>query len=176
MTGQECSAGVWKKATDTERQGTHPACRGLPATAGARRRRGGGLVEFTLVAFLLFVTVLAVFDFSRMLLVYSSVAHAARVAVHYATVNGAFKGTPATQSSVCGVVTSYATAVNKNAFTCGGSTGSYIAVSWTASGSYAAHQPGSLVQVTVVYQYDPFFSYLPLNVKLGSTAQGYISF
>ena len=178
MTGRRFPSRPREKAVAPEPTGGHPANPGFDLhSAAARRSLGSGLVEFAVVAFLLVMVIFAVFEFSRMLLVYTSVAHAARVAVHYATVNGAAKGTPATASSVCGVVTTYVTAVNTSAFTCNnGITGSYITVAWTAVGYSGVQQPGSLVQVTVVYKYDPFFSYLPLKVSLGSTAQGYVSY
>jgi Flp pilus assembly protein TadG len=136
------------------------------------RRRGSELVEFALVSFLLLTVIFALFEFARMALVYNSIANAARVAVRFATVNGADQSTPATQASICGVVTSYTTGLNNSAFTCGGSSGSYIAVTWPDGDN----QPGSRVQVTVGYLYDPFFSTLPLNVNLGSTAEGYIMY
>jgi Flp pilus assembly protein TadG len=138
----------------------------------AHRRRGSELVEFAIVSFLLLSVVFAVFEFARMALVYNTVANAARVAVRYASVNGATQGSPATVASVCNVVTSYTAGLNTSAFSCGGSTGSYIAVAWPDGNN----QPGSRVQVTVVYHYDPFFKALPLKVNLGSTTEAYIMY
>lgn len=137
------------------------------------RRRGSELVEFSLVSFLLFLVIFAAIEFSRMLLVYTNIANAARVAVRYATLYGSDRTTPATATDICGVVTNYARAglMNTAALTCGGTSGSRIAVSWPDGNK----DPGSRVQVTVVYHYDPFFV-LPLGVNLGSTTWGYIMY
>jgi Flp pilus assembly protein TadG len=143
----------------------------------ARRQRGSELFEFTLVSFQLFLVVFAGIEFCRMVLVYTSIASAARAGVRYASVNGAddianAANTPATAANICAAVTSFTTGLNTSAFTCGGGSGSYIDVTWPDGNSY----PGSRVQVTVVYVYDPFFSILPLQVNLGSTSIGYIMY
>ena len=70
------------------------------------------------------------------------------------------------------MVSGFTAGLNTSALTCGGTSGSYIDVSWPDGNTY----PGSRVQVTVVYVYDPFFSILPLQVNLGSTSEGYIMY
>lgn len=138
----------------------------------SRSARGSELIEFALSAFLLLLVIFATFEFARMALVYSSIANAAREGVRYATSNGAFKSSPASVTDVCHVVTQYASGLDNSALACGGTSGSRIAVTWPDGNT----QPGSRVQVTVVYKYDPFFSILPLGVKLGTTTQGYINY
>ena len=140
--------------------------------SNAHRRRGSELVEFALVSFLLFSVIFAVFEFGRMVLVYNSIANAACVGVRFAEVHGSQRTPPATQGDICAVVTSFTAGLNTAALTCGGIAGSRIAVSWPDGNT----KPGSRVQVTVVYRYDPFFSILPLKVNLGSTTEGYIMY
>ncbi len=117
--------------------------------SNTHRRRGSALVEFAIVSFQLFLVVFAAIEFSRMVLVYTNIANAARVAVRSGTVHGHDRSTPATASEVCGVVTNYASGglLNTAALTCGGTSGSRIAVSWPDGDK----KPGSRVQVTVVY-------------------------
>jgi Flp pilus assembly protein TadG len=143
-----------------------------PGTSRSASTRGSELVEFAISAFLLFLVIFATFEFARMALVYSSIANAAREGVRYATSNGAYKSSPASQSDVCNIITQYTSGLNKSALICGGSSGSRISVTWPDGNT----QPGSRVQVTVVYKYDPFFSILPLGVNLGTTTQGYINY
>lgn len=139
-------------------------------------RRGSGLLEFAVVAFTLFLVVFAAIEFCRMALVYSSIASAARVAVRFATVTGndglGNGNTTASVSDICGVVTRYTAGLNTAALTCGGTSGSRIQVSYPDGST----TPGSRVQVTVVYTYDPFFTVLPLAVNLGTTTEGYIMY
>lgn len=143
----------------------------------AQGTRGSELVEFALISFLLVLVVFAALDFCRMVVVSTSIANAARVALRYATLHGAdgianAGNTPSSAANICAVVTNYTAALNTGALTCGGSSGSRIAVSWPDGASV----PGSRVQVTVVYVYDPFFSVLPLKVHLGTTTEGYIMY
>ena len=74
--------------------------------SNAHRRRGSELVEFALVSFLLFSVIFAVFEFGRMVLVYNSIANAARVGVRFAEVHGSQRTPPTTLGDICGVVTS----------------------------------------------------------------------
>jgi Flp pilus assembly protein TadG len=142
--------------------------------SNAHRRRGSELVEFALVSFQLFLLIFAVVEFGRMALVYSSVANAARVAVRYAAVHGNDRSPVATYTDVCGVVTSYTSALKTAALTCSatsGGSGSRIEVTWPDGDK----KPGSRVVVTVVYNYDPF-TVLPLGVNLGTTTEGMIMY
>jgi len=53
-----------------------------------RSERGSTLVEFGQVAFLLITTMLAMVEFGRMLVVYTTVANSARAGARYAIVHG----------------------------------------------------------------------------------------
>ena len=57
------------------------------------RERGSTLIEFALVGLLFLILLLSFVEFGRMLLVYNSVANAARAGVRYAIVNGDAGGT-----------------------------------------------------------------------------------
>ena len=141
-----------------------------------RRRRGGQtLVEFSLVAVLSVILLLSIVEISRMALVYTTVANAARTGARYAIVHGATRsGTGADGPSgpaqnppeVVTVIQNFASAGLL-------STGN---LSITVNYPGASNAPGQLVSVTVIYPYDPLTAYFPLRVRLGSTSQGVIAF
>jgi hypothetical protein len=146
-------------------------------TRESRLVRAGGqtLVEFAVVTFLTVILLLSIVEISRMVLVYTTVANAARAGARYAIVHGATR----TGSGVDGpsgpagnppqVVT-----VVKNFASAGLLRSSLLAI--TVSYPGASNVPGQQVSVKVVYPYDPFTSYLPLRVRLGSVSQGVIAF
>jgi len=86
-----------------------------------RRRRGSTQIEFALVCVQLVVLLLAMFEFGRMVLVYSTVANAAKTGLRYAIVHGSMNtagsgadgpsgpGNPCGCDEVKKVVTYYAT-------------------------------------------------------------------
>jgi Flp pilus assembly protein TadG len=147
-------------------------------------RRGGTMVEFVLVALELFVVVFACLEFGRAILVYTSVANAARVGLRYAIVHGIDRSAGsgvtgvASQADICNVVVDYTKGSLLNggllSSRCGQTSGTRIQVVWPDNGLNTA---GSRVQVTVVYNYDPFFTAFPkLKIPLGTTAQGIITY
>jgi Flp pilus assembly protein TadG len=133
-------------------------------------------VEFSLVGFMLSIMVLAVFEMGRMVLVYTTIANAARAGARYAIVHGSSRvaGAGSTNASgpsnnpaqVLTVVTDFAGA--------GMLTTSRLVITVAYPGS--SNAPGQLVNVTVKYPYDPLTTWLPLRVNLGSTTQGVIAF
>lgn len=142
-------------------------------------RRGSSLIEFGIVSFTLMVMVFGMFEFCRMGLVYTDLCDASRVAVRYAITHGSDRSTAcgsgagcgtsdqtASSSSICGasgVLTSYALGpLNTSNLSC----------------SYAGlgGGPGSTVQVTVSYAYDPWFNIAPFKVTLSSTSEGVITY
>ena len=143
----------------------------LPAGQAA----GQTLVEFSLVTFLMMVLLLSIVEISRMVLVYTTVANAARAGARYAIVHGATRtgsgvdgpsGPAGNPPEVITVVKNFASAGLL-------STGLLvITVNYTG----ASNAPGQPVSVTVVYPYDPLTTYFPLRVRLGSTSQGVIAF
>ncbi|MGA3236121.1 MAG: TadE/TadG family type IV pilus assembly protein [Bryobacteraceae bacterium] len=145
---------------------------GTPRAAG---RRGQSLVEFSVVTLLTVMMLLFVVEMGRMLLVYTTVANAARAGVRYAIVHGSTRAAGATLSSASGpsntaqvvtVVTNFASAGPLNMSLLTGN----IAVTYPN----ASNAPGQPVNVIVLYPYDPLTSYFSKTVILGSAAQGII--
>jgi Flp pilus assembly protein TadG len=121
------------------------------------------------------IVILAVVEMGRMILVYTTVANAARAGARYAIVHGSTRtgagidgpsGPGNNPTQVVTVVTNFASAAPLN-------TSRLVVTVTYPSGS---NNVGSPVSVTAVYPYDPFVSYLPLRVRLGSTSQGIITF
>ena len=136
-------------------------------------RRGSSLVEFALVSFQLLLVIFASFEFGRMILVYTTVASATRIGARYAIVHGSMSTAsgvngpsgPGSTANVVNVVRDYA------------GVGLLDLSKLTVTVSYpdASNAPGSRVTVTTRYAYDPWVV-LPLNVPLGTTTQGVITF
>jgi Flp pilus assembly protein TadG len=121
------------------------------------------------------IVLLGVVEMGRMVLVYTTLANAARAGARYAIVHGADQtvspsgpGNPCTCTQVQTVVKNFASAglVNTSLLT--------ITVNYPDNSNNA----GSRVTVSVSYPYDPlvkFFNSL-LNQTMGSTSQGVITF
>jgi Flp pilus assembly protein TadG len=120
------------------------------------------MVEFALSVLMLTILLFGVFEITRMLLVYTTVANAARIGARYAQVHGA--DSPATVANVKTVVRNYLKTAPMN-------TASALIDVAPAPGAI-----GSTITVTVNYRYDPFMTYFPLNVYLASTSQGVVTF
>lgn len=141
-----------------------------------KAEQGSTLVEFSLIAFMFIIMLLAVVEMGRMLLVYTTVANAARAGARYAIVHGGERtgsgssgpSGPGSVAQVQAVVQDFASAglVNTSRLT--------ITVSYPTGLNTA----GSPVSVTVSYPYDPLVSYFnsALSVTMGSTSEGVITF
>jgi Flp pilus assembly protein TadG len=140
-----------------------------------REDRGNSLVEFALISFMFVIVLAGVVELGRMVLVYNTIANAAREGTRYAIVHGADQtaspsgpGKPCTCPDVKTVVKNFASAglVDTTALT--------ITVSYPNGDNNA----GSTVAVKVLYTYDPFVNYFSsiLNTTLGSTSEGVITF
>ena len=145
-------------------------------TSGLAGRRGQTLVEFSVVAVLTAIMLLFVVEMGRMLLVYTTVANAARAGVRYAIVHGSTRSAGSTVDSASGpgndptpVVT-----VVKNFASGGLLTTSRLVVHVTYPGG--SNAPGQYVTVSVVYPYDPLTTYFSKTLRLGSATQGIIVF
>jgi Flp pilus assembly protein TadG len=150
------------------------------ARFSARRMKhteGATLVEFSLVALMLVIMLLAVVEMARMALVYSALANAARFGARYASVHGHGRagGAGADGESGPGANPAQVLTVVKNVASSGlvHLSDSNISVTYSPS-----NKPGSIVTVTVAYTYDPLMLYFAtsLNARLGSTSQGVITF
>jgi Flp pilus assembly protein TadG len=144
-------------------------------------QRGTSLVEFALVSWILLMLVFGIIEFSRMVLVYTTLGNASSVAVRYAVVHGSdVNATPATTTDVCNVFKNYAFGLNISNLACGGTSGARVMVTWPDAGvspcSADGKTAGCRVKVAVFYPYDPFLSVLPLTVNLGASAQGVIEY
>lgn len=145
--------------------------------AFGREDRGSALIEFSLIGFVFIIVLLGVVEMGRMVLVYTTIANAARAGARYAIVHGGERsGTgvngpsgptcPCTQVST--VVRNYASAGLLNSGN----------VSVTVSYPDGINTAGSHVNVTASYVYDPLVTYFTplLSTTLGSTSQGVITF
>lgn len=146
-----------------------------------KREEGATMVEFSLVAFLLMMVLLGVVEMSRMILVYTAMADAARAGVRYAMVHGGDRtgsgatgasgpssGTSCTCPEVQTVVNAYAAAGILNTAN----------VTTTVTYPDSSNSAGSRVEVAVQYTYDPLISYFnpSLGATLSSTSEGVITF
>jgi len=135
--------------------------------------RGQTLVEFSLVTFMTVLLFLAIVEISRMVLVYTTVANAARAGVRYAVVHGSDPtGAGANGPSGPGNNPPQVVTVIKNVASAGLLNTNALLI--TVNYLNASNLPGRMVSVTVIYPYDPFTSILPLRVRLGSVTQGVI--
>ena len=145
-------------------------------TSGHAGRAGQTMVEFSVVAVLTAIMLLFVVEIGRTVLVYTTVANAARAGVRYAVVHGSSRSAGATVDSASGpgnnptqVVT-----VVKNFASAGLLTTSRLVVTVTYPGG--SNAPGQYVTVSAVYPYDPLTTYFSKTLRLGSASQGIIVF
>lgn len=141
-----------------------------------RGDEGSAQIEFALMALGFVMLLMGVFELGRMVLVYNTLANAAKVGTRYAIVHGGDRtgsgadgpSGPGGYSQIQTVVQNYASAGLLD------TTKLNVAVNYPTS----SNQAGSPVQVTVSYTYDPWISYFnsQLSVSLGSTSEGVITF
>jgi Flp pilus assembly protein TadG len=140
---------------------------------------GQNTVEFALVTVMFILLLLSVVEMGRMMLVFTTMANAAKAGTRYAIVHGGERtgsgstgpsgpGNPCTCSEVKTIVKDFASA--------GLIDSSKLVVTVAYPGG--KNTAGSIVTVTVSYPYDPLVSYFKsaLGATLGSTSQGVISF
>jgi Flp pilus assembly protein TadG len=137
---------------------------------------GSALVELGLISVAFVLLLLGVVEVSRMVLVYTTIANAARTGERYAIVHGGSRtGTGVNGPSGPGSYTQVQTVV-KNFASAGLLTTSNLTINVNYLDS--SNAPGSRISVSVTYHYDPivrFFSSL-LGVTLGSSSEGIIVF
>jgi Flp pilus assembly protein TadG len=131
-------------------------------------------VEFSIVAIMTVLMLLFVLEVGRMVLVYTTVANAARAGVRYAIVHGSTRAAGATQDNASGpgqdpaqvlkVITNFAGA--------GLLTTSRLVAHVTYPGG--SNAPGQYVTITVVYPYDPLTTYFSKTLRRGSATSGII--
>lgn len=139
----------------------------MRSRAGLRDCRGQALVEFAMCAVLLLALIFVVIEFGRMMLVYTTIANAARIGARYAIVHDG--DSTGTQTTVNGFL--HAGTVNTSSATVTVSLPGY-----PDGTSVGCTTPGCLVTVTVSYPYDPLMSYFPLgSITFSSSSQGVIT-
>lgn len=138
---------------------------------GLKHSEGSTLVEFGLTILILLIFIAGIIEMGRLVLAYTTVANSARAGARYAIVHGADLTSgasgPGNDAAVKTVVKNFAGAGTIQL------ADSNITVTYSPNNS-----AGSTVTVTVVYTYSPMFGYFSslLNVHLGSTSQGVITF
>lgn len=139
--------------------------------------RGNALIEFSLVITIVLFMVFGIVEMSRMVMVYSAIADAARAGERYAVAHGHDRsgGSGVDGESGPGNNPTQVLTVVKNVASTGLITLSDSDISVTYSPSNTA---GSLVTVTVVHPYIPLVGYFNtmLEVQLKTTSQGVITF
>jgi Flp pilus assembly protein TadG len=136
--------------------------------------KGAALVEFGIVAVLLFTVLFGVIEMERMLLVYTTLANSTRAAVRYAIVHGSDRN--ATDGAVNGPSSGGSYANVQSVVRNLANAGSLNTGDLTVTVSYApSNAPGSTVSVKAVYAYDPFTA-LPIKVNLTSVSEGVVTF
>ena len=144
-----------------------------------REDRGSSLLEFALISFMFVIVLAGVVEMGRMVLVYNTIANAAREGTRYAIVHGGTRSGPGATGvngpSGPGNTTQVQTVV-KNFASAGlvDTTALTITVSYPNGNNTA----GSPVAVKVLYTYDPFVNFFSsiLNTTLGSTSEGVITY
>ena len=143
---------------------------------GIAGRRGQGLVEFSVVTLLTVLMLLFVVEMGRILLVYTTVANAARAGVRYAIVHGSTRSAGTTVYSASGPGNNPAQVVTAvtNFASAGPLNMSLLTGNITVTYPNASNAPGQPVKIIVVYPYDPLTNYFSKTLRLGSVAQGII--
>ena len=145
-----------------------------------RSERGSTLVEFGQVAFLLMITMVAMVEFGRMLVVYTTVANSARAGARYAIVHGSDRsGSGATGPSgptACGdTPPAQIVSVINNFASAGMLDPSKLTIKVCYNPS--SNLPGTIVTVKVGYPYDPLIGWFKmLSVNLSSQTAGVITY
>jgi Flp pilus assembly protein TadG len=138
--------------------------------------RGQSLVEFSLVALLSVMLLFGAFEMCRMVLVYTTIANAARAGERYAIVNGSdVTATPPT-TAIQNVVKGYLSTGTVNTSGVSPSV-TYCSDPTCGTTGNSYNVPGNSVQVSVTYPYDPWVGFFPWGtINLTSTAQGVITY
>ena len=124
--------------------------------------RGQSLVEFSISILLLVMLLLGVVEIGRLILVYTTIANAAKAGVRYAEVHGF--NSSVTNADVETVVKNYLSAAPIDVS------------SATITPSGVGGAIGTSVTVTVSYPFTPLTTYFTLSCNLGSSSQGVITF
>ncbi|MEO5589047.1 MAG: TadE/TadG family type IV pilus assembly protein [Gemmatimonadaceae bacterium] len=121
-----------------------------------REQRGQALVEFAIVAGVIFIPlVFGIIEFGRLIWAKNMVTAAAREGARYAIVRGSSNGFTLTTADVSTYVTGRTKIAPIN-----------VTAAWAG-----AHQPGDVVTVTVSYAYTPVVRVIPSKTVTGTSKQ-----
>jgi Flp pilus assembly protein TadG len=145
--------------------------------------RASAIIEFALISFMFVMVLLGIVEMGRMVLVYTTIANAARAGARYAITHGSDRtgsgtdgpsgpGTPCTCTQIQTVVQNFA---SSGLLTPSNVT---VTVNYPDTTNSPANKPGSKVQVIASYPYDPFVSFFNsrLSVTFVSSSEGVITF
>lgn len=135
-----------------------------PGELRQRGSRGSTLIEFSFIAVLLMMFLFTMFEMDRMVLVMTALADSTRAGVRYAIVHGA--DNPKTTDDIKTVIRNFAGSGILNTANL-----NFPTLTYTPNNS-----PGSKVDITVTYVYDPFTRYFPLSITLSSTSEGIVTY
>ncbi|HUY28669.1 MAG TPA: TadE/TadG family type IV pilus assembly protein [Candidatus Binataceae bacterium] len=110
------------------------------ALAAAARPRGQATTEFAIVAAVFLTLLLGMIEFSCAMYAYDFVSYASSQTARYAMVHGSTSLSPVQQSDLQTYVQGLATGLNSSRLS--------ASATWTPN-----NQPGSIVQVTVTYDF-----------------------
>lgn len=139
---------------------------------------GSALIEFSLISVALVLLLMGVVEVSRMVLVYTTIANAARAGERYAIVHGGFRtGSGVNGPSGPGSYTQVQTVV-KNFASAGLITTTDPPLVINVTYPDGTNSVGSRISVAVTYRYDPIVSFFNslLGVTIGSSSEGIIVF
>ena len=154
---------------------------------GAASERGDEMIEFAIVAVVLFTCIFGIIDCSRALYTYHFASYAAREATRYAMVRGSTWGSTScatTATFVCNATAANVGAYVQSIVPPGISSGTPLSVTTTWPGTELAgsvatcstangnNSPGCLVMVQVSYSFNYMLPFLPTTaLTLRSTSE-----
>jgi Flp pilus assembly protein TadG len=148
-----------------------------------KSEQGNSMVEFSLVAVVFVMLLLGVVEMGRLILVYTTMAQAAKAGARYAIVHGNFRtgagatgpSGPADYSQIQTVVQNFAGAGGIRLLA-NATTVTYTNDTMTCI--YPPNGPGCSVQVKVTYPFAPLLGYFNpmLSMTLSSTSKGVITY
>jgi Flp pilus assembly protein TadG len=153
----------------------------------AASERGDGMIEFAVVAIVLFTCLFGIIDCSRALYAYHFASYAAREATRYAMVRGSTWGSTSCASTFtfsCNATTANVKAYVQSIVPLGIDSGSPLSVTTTWPGTELAgsattcstengnNSPGCLVMVQISYSFNYILPFLPTStLALKSTSE-----
>jgi Flp pilus assembly protein TadG len=147
----------------------------------ARAEEGNTMVEFSLMAVMFIMLLLGVVEMGRMILVYTTIAHAAKYGARYAIVHGFLEtGTTNTSTEITDIQTQVQNFSGIAPLSTSGVSVTVTYPTYVFSGKTycGTNATGCPVQVKVTYPFTPLLGYFnsALSVNLSSTSEGVITY